>query len=95
MPESGTFLHIELDFNFNLLLARASNVSLEPLDLVASPLVLVLEIFHFALQIYDKMSVRFKGAADAICREFGALRRQAIASLLLKNKVIDDLILAL
>ena len=73
MSESGTFLHIELDFDFNLLLACASNVSLEPLDFVASPLVLVLEVFHLALQIDDKVSVRFESAADAIGREFRTL----------------------
>ena len=57
MSESCTFLHIELDFDLNLLLACASYVSLEPLNFVTSPLVLVLEVFHFALQIDDKVSV--------------------------------------
>ena len=53
VSKSSTLLHIEFHLNFNLLLSRAANVSLEGLNLVTSPLVLVLEVLDFALQVDD------------------------------------------
>lgn len=57
MPEPGAFLHVEFDFDFNLLLARTSYVSFKLLDFITSSLVFILEVFDFAFQIDYKMSV--------------------------------------
>ena len=95
MSQTGTLLHVEFYLNFHFLLSCASDVSLESFHLVTTPLVLVLQVLHFALQIYHEVSVGFKSTTEAVIGEFRARLWQAIAGLLLKDQVIDDLVLAL
>ena len=95
MPQASALFHVQFHLNFHFLLSRASDISLESLNLVTAPLVLILQVLHFSLQIDYEMSVGFKSAADAVTGELRAGLRQAIAGFLLEDQVIDDLILAL
>ena len=66
VSQSGTFLHVDFDLNFNLLLPCTTNVPLECLDLINTPGVLVLRFLHLALQIDHEVSISFKSATKAV-----------------------------
>ena len=49
VAQTGTFLHIELDFNLNFLLASAAYVTFQCLDFVQTALVFALSLLDLSL----------------------------------------------
>ena len=83
VAQTGTFLHIELDFNLDFLLASAAYVTLQCLDFVQSALVFALGLLDLSLQINDQVSVSLECATEAVTLEFWRRLWQSIISLLL------------
>ena len=95
VSESGTLFHVQLDFNFDFLLACAPYVPLQRLSLVSSAAIFSLQVLDFAFQINDKVCVGFETTSHAVTSEFGRLIRQPKVGLLLDHQVIDDFIFPL
>jgi len=95
MSESDALLHVEFDFNLELLLARAPNIPLQRLNLVHFFLALGLEVSDFALEVDNQMGVAFERSADAIAGEFGHRGWQAEVGLLLDDQIIDHFVFSL
>ena len=51
MSQASALFHVQFHLNFHFLLSCASDVSLESLNLVTAPLILILQVFNLSLQI--------------------------------------------
>ena len=85
MTKSRTLLDIELHLHFHLLLARASNVSSQSLNLLIAFGALYIKFTDFSFQIHDEVSLR---ASSNLC-----LHRQPVTGLLLIHQFVYLLLL--
>lgn len=59
MAKTSALFHVKLDFDFDLLLACASNIALETFNLIESLLIVYLYILDLAFEIDYKMGIVF------------------------------------